>query len=187
MADPFSLGALGAVALTEGIKFLYDQAKELLKSWRERREDAEASVEVPARRSEVLDASLAPARVPFAVLEEHAAALTALRRGLIEYAEEGRPVDPADQSLLETTEALRSLLELAYGQRITFRGEQREHTGTRVDSQVEAGVVRGRLAGVRAHGVVGDLDVVAKTRVDEVDSDGDVVGVDLDFGRRGKG
>ena len=37
MADPFTLGAVGAVVLTEGIKFLYGQAGEALKRWRERK------------------------------------------------------------------------------------------------------------------------------------------------------
>ena len=35
MADPLTLAAVGAVALTEGIKFLYGQAGETLKRWRE--------------------------------------------------------------------------------------------------------------------------------------------------------
>jgi hypothetical protein len=40
MPEPVTLTAasIGAVALTEGIKFLYGQAGELLKRWRERKE-----------------------------------------------------------------------------------------------------------------------------------------------------
>jgi hypothetical protein len=45
MADPFSAAALGGVVLTEGIKFLYRQAGEVLKRWRERRETGGTSVE----------------------------------------------------------------------------------------------------------------------------------------------
>ena len=37
VADPFTLAAVGAVAITEGIKFLYGQAGEVLKRWRERK------------------------------------------------------------------------------------------------------------------------------------------------------
>ena len=38
MVDPLSLSAIGAVALTEGIKFLYEQAGEVLKRWRDRKD-----------------------------------------------------------------------------------------------------------------------------------------------------
>ena len=42
MSDPFTLSSLGAVAITEGIKFLYAQAGQVLKRWREKREQQEA-------------------------------------------------------------------------------------------------------------------------------------------------
>ena len=38
MVDPLTLSTIGAVALTEGIKFLYEQAGEVLKRWRERKD-----------------------------------------------------------------------------------------------------------------------------------------------------
>ena len=37
MADPLTLTGVGVIALTEGIKFLYGQAGEALKRWRERK------------------------------------------------------------------------------------------------------------------------------------------------------
>jgi len=40
MIDPLTISAIGAVAITEGIKFLYGQAGELLKRWRERKDAA---------------------------------------------------------------------------------------------------------------------------------------------------
>src|SRR4029453_12668768 len=40
MADPLTLAAVGALALAEGIKFLYGQAGEVLKRWRERKATA---------------------------------------------------------------------------------------------------------------------------------------------------
>lgn len=59
MPEPvtITLAAVGTVALTEGVKFLYGQAAELLKRWRERRDAAKttpsktvepAVVELPA-------------------------------------------------------------------------------------------------------------------------------------------
>jgi hypothetical protein len=182
MSDPMSLGALGAVALSEGIKFVYDQAKELLKRWRAKR-DREV-VEVAASSPDVLDAPLAAAEVPEAVVADNAESLTSLRRALIDYAEEGRTPDPRDPDLLAKVDALRRLLELAYGQRITFKGEQREPTGSRVDIMVEANVVEGYLAGLRSRGGLdGVTDINADVKVDRVAGGGEVVGVDLD--RRG--
>ena len=52
VSDPLTLAAVGAVALTEGIKFLYGQAGEALKRWRARQQAASAeapvAVELPA-------------------------------------------------------------------------------------------------------------------------------------------
>ena len=41
--DPLTLSAIGGTILVEGIKFLYGQAGELLKSWRERRQKGDAA------------------------------------------------------------------------------------------------------------------------------------------------
>ena len=40
MVDPLTLSAIGVVAITDGIKFLYGQAGEILKRWRERKDTA---------------------------------------------------------------------------------------------------------------------------------------------------
>jgi len=56
MSDPDTLSAavIGSAALTEGIKFLYRQAGEILKRWRERRdkprEEQPLMTTAPARR-----------------------------------------------------------------------------------------------------------------------------------------
>ncbi|HWN63992.1 MAG TPA: hypothetical protein VNO25_25340, partial [Streptosporangiaceae bacterium] len=63
MPDPVMLSSLGGLAASQGIKFLYGQAAELLKAWRERRGQVAAGQEQPARltvpivASEVLDAT----------------------------------------------------------------------------------------------------------------------------------
>ena len=46
MADPITLTLVGTVVLTEGIKFLYGQAGELIKRWRERKDAADASKQI---------------------------------------------------------------------------------------------------------------------------------------------
>ena len=179
MTDPLTLTALGAVALGEGIKFLYGEARELLTRWRARRD--RDRVQAEGSNAEVLDAPLVAAEVPDSLLAENAESLTSLRRALIEYAEEGRVPDPADQELLDTVDPLRRLLELAYGQRITFRGERRERTGSRIDVNVEAGVVEGYVAGIRARGGLGSTpDLSVGMKVDRVSGGGEAIGVDLD-------
>ncbi|WP_182881800.1 hypothetical protein [Microbispora sp. H10949] len=183
LTDSLSLAALGAVALSEGITFLYDEARELLKRWRERRD--RDVVEVPGSAAGVLDAPLSAAEVADSVVARNAESLTSLRRALIEYAEEGRVPDPGDRGLLDTVDALRRVLEVAYGQRITFRGERREPTGSGIDVAVEADVVEGYLAGLRARGGLHPgMEVRAEMRIGRVSAGGEAVGVDLD-GRSG--
>lgn len=178
MTDPLTLGALGGVVLGEGIRFLYDQARELLARWRAKR-DREV-VDADAAGAEVLDAPLPAVEVPAARVSEHAELLTSLRRELIEYAEEGRAPEPGDHDLLRRVEALRRALEVVRGQRITFSGEARERTGTRVDVAVEAVLVEGYVAGLRARGGLGGVaEVRSDVRIGRVAADGEAVGVDL--------
>lgn len=179
MSDPLALGALGALALGEGIKFLYDQARTVLQRWREKRD--RDVVEISASASPVLDAPLSGVVVAESVVAAHAEALGRLRRHLIEYAEEGRAPDPADADLLEAVDTLRRVLEVILGQRITFSGERRDMTGTVVDVAVEAQLVEGYLAGLRSRGDLGEVASINSTmRVDTITTGGEAVGIDLD-------
>jgi len=187
------------LVLTQGITFLFDQAREALKSWREKTaaraksESAVAdheqvvkratveSVELPGGTSPALTGTLNPAHVEAADLEVSAEALSLLRRSLAEYAEEGRPVDPDDPALLETVGALRGLLERLYGQRITFAGESRPGTGTRVEGFAGAEAVRGYLAGIRSRGLLEGVELKGHVKAGVVEDDGQAVAVDLDL------
>lgn len=178
LADPLTLGALGALALSEGIKFLYDQARTVLQRWRDKRDTN--IIEVAASTSPVLDAPLTEAAVPEALVAANAESLSALRRALMDYAEEGRAADPSDRDLLSTVDALRRVLEVVYSQRITFKGEQRDSTGTTVDVAVEAQVVEGYLAGLRSRGGLDDITAISsEMSVDRVAVGGEAVGIDL--------
>jgi hypothetical protein len=151
MVDPLSLAALGAVALTEGVKFLYGQATELMKRRRDRRDAArkdEAAAEalpaaaeaLPAAPEGLLDGSLAvPGDV--AVSDADADMLIKLRSQLSAYADGLEPIRAGDAELLKVADALRGLLEGVYGRRITFVGEpSRSPTGTPLDAAESAGV-----------------------------------------------
>jgi hypothetical protein len=170
MADPLTLSVLGATVLTEGIKFVYNQATELLKR---RREKAAEAPDVSA-----LEGTLAPLNPDSAVLDRVEPDLRELRKVLQDYVDDIEPISAQDDRLLEATDAARRLLEAVYGQRITFRGEQRPISGPVVEGTVDVEAVSGYVAGVRARVVGGSAHVRGAVRADEVS--GTAVGVDLD-------
>jgi hypothetical protein len=152
MPEPFTLAVLGTAALTQGITFLYGQATELLKRRREREHAGVADglavppdVVSPTGDIPMLDGQLRPLPVDHDVIEERAEELLVLTERLGSYANGLREVQPANDELLAQVEALRGLLELAYRQRITFRGEAREPTGSAVDVKILATKVEGAL------------------------------------------
>lgn len=178
MTDPLTLSVLGGVALTEGVKFLYGQATELLRRRRDRKagEAGDAEVALPE-----LDGELElPLRPDQAVVERVEPELKELRRRLQDYVDDIEPVTGDDRALLETADAVRKLLEAVYGQRITFRGEQREASGPVVEGEIDVDAVSGYAAAVRARSVTGPATIRAKARAGEVTEGGEMVGVDID-------
>lgn len=179
MADPLTLTVLGAVALTEGIKFLYGQATELLKRRRERK-DAAKTIEVEAAAVPELEGELKqPLVADVEALDRLEPDLRELRKALADYAEEIEPAEPGDQKLLETTDAVRQILEAVYGQRITFRGEQRPTSGPLVTAKINIDTVAGYAAGVRAK-TVSDGVIAVDASAKEVSEGGQFIGVDID-------
>ena len=167
MAAEFGLAAVGAAALTEGIKFLYGQAAELLKRRRERRSKGEtaqapgsppAPAEAPQPPEGVFEGVPRLDEVDETVLDKVEEGLGELleRPALVRVSALGREADASDAELLEAAEALRSLLEHVHRQRITFRGEPgRPASGPLVFGEAEAETVDGLLAGVRARRIAG--------------------------------
>ncbi|MFD6071868.1 hypothetical protein [Amycolatopsis lurida] len=182
MADPVTFTVLGSWAALEGIKFLYGQAAEVLKAWRERRaakgdreQAAGQTLEVPVEDSAVLDGKPDSATVDTAVLAQEGASLTSLTGKLSPYAQDLADLDLDDAELAEQAGQVRAILEAAYGQRFTFRGEQREPTGTRVRVSQVLGQVSGTVVGADAEvGPGGDVDV--QQRVTAVEPGGSVTG-----------
>jgi len=145
VVEPFSLAAVGGLAITEGIKFLYGQVGELLKRRRDRAAAAEAASD--ARTDEVpvetalpgaLGGGVLRGTVAVAFLDENQERLAQLRSALANYADDTLAVETPNRELVATVTELRGLLESALGQRLTFVGEpDREPSGTPV--------VRGRV------------------------------------------
>ena len=150
--DPLSLGALGAVAATEGVKFLYGQAAEVLKRWRDRKagKDADAHSAIPLTGAEVLEGKLNPPIVDFDAVGRLHEDITKLAGVLGNYAAGLEEPDPNDRELTEAADGLRRALEVIYGQRITFKGEDRAPSGPIVVGRAEVDRVAGDVAGVRA-------------------------------------
>jgi hypothetical protein len=176
MPEPVTLTAasIGAVALTEGIKFLYGQAGELLKSWRARKERAEAesgspsswpvAVEIPSVFSgDRFDTVVQPKSV-----EELSDQLIGLRRDLAEYAAETISVNLDDPALVGRVDALRTVLEAIYNKRLTFKGEDRPASGSPAAiGIVEAKTISGEAIGISA-GVLLDGNMTGIVRSDRI-------------------
>ncbi len=155
MVEPVSLAALGGLALTEGIKFLYSQAGEILRRRRERKDakagdQTAAATPLPMPPQDALEGQLEPVVEDADAVEELADQLSQLRKELSEYAAGNEEPDPADPGVLATVQALRLALESIIGQRITFKDEPREPSGTPV--------VTGRMTAKTVEGIATGID-----------------------------
>lgn len=185
MPDPITLAALGTIAVTEGVKFLYNQAGELIKYWRDKKKAAAAptvnpepkppEVKLPA----VFEGQLSSPKVHDDVLERVQQDISDMRKELSEYADGVQEIEPNNETALAQVDALRRLLEAVYQQRITFKGEQgRGASGPVVEGTIDVGEVEGYAAAVRAKNVTsGHLKGTASA--DKVKSGGTLVGTDV--------
>jgi hypothetical protein len=172
MVEPFSLAAIGGAALTEGIKFLYDQVGDWFKSRRSRNETAPASTDplpVQLQLPPALGAVVLQVNVPVEFLDTNQAQLMQLRAALANYYDGAIEVDPADTALISTVSRLRDLAERAIGERLTFVGEAgREPSGTVIRGAAQVG----RLDGGSAVGV--DVDSSDLARISTIEGRADV-------------
>ncbi|MFD3504436.1 hypothetical protein [Streptomyces sp. NPDC058678] len=172
MPDPITLVAIGAAALSEGVKFLYGQAGEVLKQRRERKAKA---VELPADLFETPSGALQLDLVRAGELE---AELRELRRALSEYGQGVDEIDLQDAPTIEQVDALRRTLEAVYGQPIVFMGESRQKSAIDVTSEASVKEVRGYVAAIRARAIrSGSLE--ASVRADSVEQGGQAIGLDV--------
>ncbi len=190
MVEPLSLSVLGGVVLTEGVKFLYEQASELIKAVRDRRRAVRDGIaqpdrlDIPMVANTVLDGP-ATSTVDATVLDREQAELLRLAGSLAPYASGAADVESDDHELLTSAHRLRTLLESAYGQRLTLRGEQRERTGTVVHVSQVLGDVAGEAVALQAESVDGEAHLGVEQSASHVQSGGSVTGVRI--GRIGGG
>jgi hypothetical protein len=165
-------------ALVEGVKFLYQQAAEVLSAWRARRRDRQAPppnvVEPPGA---VCVQRLRP--LPDPLRPEMADALQELK-DLVEPIRDGQ-VDPEATAARQAVAGLRELLEVIMASPITFAGEPpRTVDVSGIDVVVQR--VAGQVAGVRADlaKLQGPAAIrTVRVHAGDVGSRGKVTGVEL--------
>jgi hypothetical protein len=186
MVEPVTLAVVGTVALTEGIKFLYTQAGEVLKQWRERRDAAQTGTAEPDNSgsmdielSDAFEGQLSEPKIHFDVLQRLEEDLREARKSLSDYADGIEKVDNSDEDLLAKIDALRRLLEAVLQERITFKGEQRPPSGPVVEGHIDVDEVAGHAAAVRARRITGG-HIVGGGTAKRVEPGGRFIGIEAD-------
>lgn len=172
-----TLAGVGATVITEGIKFLYSQAGELLKRWREHaggNKESKPKALTPPAGITVDRADPMTAPLDATMLES----LTTLQSMLGTI----RSSDLDNEEVRATVANIRDLLEVALKTRITFAGEAPRPELSGKDVKVTVQRVTGRVAGLRASlqklaGKVSVGDVIVQAG--DVEQGGEVVGLDL--------
>jgi hypothetical protein len=156
MTDPatISIAAVGAVALTEGVKFLYGQAGDILKEWRSQGKTVKSPEKAPEAISlpNAFDGQLRQPSIDYGVVALLEPDLSRLYRELSEYATDLLPIEIGDEQLLRNVHALRQCLESVLHQHITFKGENRPRSGTLIEGHVIAETIAGEATGVEGEG-----------------------------------
>jgi hypothetical protein len=192
MAEPITLAVVGAVVLTEGVKFLYNQCGEVLKRWRDRRDAAkkgdaanpEAKQPKPVEpitiaAPDIFTGRLTSPQIHYDAVEKLEEPMRDLRKELSSYADGTDPIDTSDEELLKKTDALRCILEAVYQQRLTFKGEQRPSSGPVVEGSIDVDNVKGYVAAVRAKTILGG-HVRADVKAKNSEAGSQIVGVEVD-------
>jgi hypothetical protein len=167
---------VGTSVLQEGVRFLYQQAAEILASWRARRRDPDApSARLLPSPEGVMVGAARPADVPSQL------AIDALQevKDLVEPLT-GADAPLGDAAARQAIAALRELVEAALGTSITFAGEEPRPLSVS-GVGVAAARIEGRVTGLRANLAKLQGAEISDVRVDagDVASGGEVTGVDL--------
>ena len=173
VADPIDLSMVVSSALPATFTFLYQRLDAVLSRHRAGPGTAqpEAGPEVPA--VVVGDLEL-PLRADEDRVRARLAELRAYALGLAHYYAEPARISSEDSLLLQTLSSLRGVLEDVYGQRFTFRGEQRDQSGPFTDQRY--GQIAGEVIGMKATNVIRGR-AVSKITAESVEHGGRVIGM----------
>jgi hypothetical protein len=170
------LAGVAVTALNEGVKFLYNQAAEALKRWRER---GDAVLAEPPES--VFEPGVGAVALPAERVGGHERQLRELMNALQPYVAAGEQIQPTDVTALHLVHTLRRVMEQLTGQTLTFHGEQRD-TRLSVRGAATADHVDGTLRGVgirRAGSKLGGASVDGIGGAKTVGKDGNVTGVEI--------
>lgn len=186
MSTTITLATVGLTVITEGVKFLYGQATELLKIYRQKKEskgkEAKSNIEISsiAKFPDIFESNLTiPLKFNGDVLVELEPQLRSLRKEISDYAEEIEKIDQGNLILMEKINALRLILESIYAQKITFKGEQRENSVIVVEGAIKVEDVRGYAIAVSAK-KISDGMVIGRVQAKSIEPGGQVYGVKAD-------
>lgn len=170
--EPILMTAAG-LALAEGVKFLYQQAGEFLKTWRaRRRDDSSPPPKVLSPPPGVTVGKADP--LPDPPSREAEDTLQELHELLEPVVDGTLPVE--DEAARKAVAALRQVLETVLRAPITIGGEQPRATPVEADVTVVVQDVAGEVAGIR-----GELQAaISRVRVEagDVQPGGSVTGID---------
>lgn len=173
MADPIDLSMVVSSALPATFTFLYQRLDALLSRHR-----AEPSMTQPEAMPEIPSVVVGELELPLHADEDlvqaRLAELRAYALGLAHYRTNLARLSPDDSLLLQTLSDLRDALEDIYGQRFTFEGEQREHSGPFSDQRY--GQIAGEVIGMEATNVIRGR-TTSKITAESVERGGRVVGM----------
>lgn len=113
---------------------------------------------------------------PVRLCRDGQANLLRVFKDLSGYANGIEPVDERNPDLLRSVADLRDILELLYGQHITFKGEDRPPSSTVLTGSVRAGAVKGVVTGVELQGEFKG-EATGHVQADSVESGGTATGV----------
>lgn len=181
MADPLTLTAVGAIALTEGIKFLYGQAGDALKLLRARKAEGKSATAEPVEvqlPSDAFAGQMERPQLQLEVVERLEQDLRDLRAAVADYAQGIDDVNPRDEQLLQTTDALRQAMEAVYDQRITFLGEPRPPSGPSAVGEANVDQVLGYVAGLRARQIISG-SATGRVTAKRIEAGGEAIGLDV--------
>ena len=192
--DPatLTLAGVAVTVVTEGVKFLYKQAEDLLKLRRARNASSarggapasNARAAAPALTVQVQPPPAIAAGQPFTatvqeeVLEQQHESLAALRATLVNVVDGFEEFDPRNVQTVQEVDALRRLIEEIYGRPLTFAGERRADPFVGVEAHVRVEQVAGYVAAIRARRTEGN--VRARAEAVEVRSGAQLVGIEAD-------
>lgn len=189
MSTTITLATVGLAVITEGVKFLYGQATELLKIHRQKKELKEEKEKETKNSIDSLLAAKCPdafegnLSIPLQVDENTLFALEpqlrSLRKDVSDYAEEIEEIDQNNPILMEKINALRLILESICLQKITFKGEQRDSSSLVVEGEIKVEEVRGYAIAVAAKNI-SEGTVIGRVQAKSVEPGGQIYGVKTD-------